>query len=59
MTEFKRFRIKVSFRNDVAKYLNELIEDGFRVVDLGFMTQEMRELADQIDKVIEKERGKK
>ena len=49
---------RLSIRSLLIDIFNKIIQEGFEVKDMGFLTEELRDIADQFDEWIEKEKNK-
>ena len=49
---------RLTIRSNLIDSFNKIIQEGFEVKDMGFLTEELRDIADQFDEWIEKEKNK-
>lgn len=49
---------RLTIRSYLIDSFNKIIQEGFEVKDMGFLTEELRDIADQFDEWIEKENNK-
>lgn len=47
---------RLSIQSAIVDGFNSIIQEGYPIEEMGFLTKELRDIADQLDELIEREK---